>query len=557
MQKLAREEIRDQVKRVLSSAQLSNSNILSGLLHFIVNETLAGRAKELKEYNIGIQALKREENFNPQLDSIVRIHAGRLRRALNEYYHEDGAKDPITIHVPKGTYVPTFELRSVPVPTTLTGKNGTEAEVAICANKELPKKRTRLQPKLYFFCKDKCSIGVLPFKKIGSGDELKYFSQGIGEYLSTELTLFENFKVLSYYSGNHIPKQMSDIRSIGAALEADYLITGSVQGFDDSSLRVYVHLNTIETGDQLWARTYEQEDSKQHYDHFLEEVVENILAALTGMDGVIARYEGSKRSPLSVEHQHDSLNYWYARYRNKFDMPTMVKAKHYYEEVIKNDPENALALAYLSEILSSEMLLSQSIDQNVIQLGLDYALQAIKIDPHCQQAYLALAINKLRSSNFDECFDAMEQGLEVNPKSVDFKGTMGAMLIYAGEFESGAKILEKAIHLNPHLPWWQLLSYSYYLYHQKLYQNALVWADRTNKNIVWVPLVKAAAYAQLGRLETSIILLDQMKDHFAFEDLSADGLKRIFSSDKILKSIMDGLNKLPYIFFVVMSFTFS
>src|SRR6187399_1157849 len=102
MQKLTREDIRDQVNRVLSSAQLSNSNILSGLLHFIVNETLAGRSNELKEYNIGIQALKREANFNPQLDSIVRIHAGRLRRALNEYYHEEGVKDPITIQVPKG-----------------------------------------------------------------------------------------------------------------------------------------------------------------------------------------------------------------------------------------------------------------------------------------------------------------------------------------------------------------------------------------------------------------------------------------------------------------------
>ena len=133
----------------------------------------------------------------------------------------------------------------------------------------------------------------------------------------------------------------------------------------------------------------------------------------------------------------------------------MIKAKHYYQEVIKNERENALALAYLSEILSSEMLMSQSIDQNVMELGLDYALQAIKIDPHCQQGYLALAINKLRSRNLDECFDAMEQGLEVNPKSVDYKGTMGAMLIYAGEFDSGAKILEKAINLSPQLPWWQ------------------------------------------------------------------------------------------------------
>ena len=557
MQKLTREDIRDQVKRVLSSAQLSNSNILTGLLHFIVNETLEGRANELKEYNIGIQALKREENFNPQLDSIVRIHAGRLRRALNEYYHEDGVKDPITIHVPKGSYVPTFELRAVPVPLTLADKNGSETEVAAYANKEIPQKRTRVLPKLYFSFNDKRSIAVLPFKKIGSGDALKYFSQGIGEYLSTELTLFENLKVLSYYSGRRIPRQMSDVRSIGTALEADYLITGSVQGFGNSAVRVHVRLNRIETGDQLWAKTYEQKDSSERYNHFLEDVVENILAAVTGIDGVIARYETSKKSPLSVERENDSLNYWYARYRNKFDKPTMIKAKHYYREIIKNEPDNALALAYLSEILSSEMLLSQSIDENAIELGLGYALHAIKIDPYCQQGYLALAMNKLRSKNFEECFRALEQGLEVNPKSVDYKGTIGAMLIYAGQFESGAKILAQAVHLNPHLPWWQCLSYSYYLYHQQLYQDALLWADRTYKNIVWVPLVKAASYGQLGQLENAIILLDDMKKQFVFEDLSMDGLKRIFNSDKILKDIMDGLHKLPYIFSFAMCFVFQ
>ena len=282
MQKLTREDIRDQVNRVLSSTQLSKSNILSGLLDFIVNETLAGRANELKEYNIGTQALKREDNFNPQLDSIVRIHAGRLRRALNEYYHEEGVKDPITIHVPKGSYVPTFELRSASDPVIFADKNNSEDEGTADDNKEIAPKHTRALPKLYFSCKDKSSIAVLPFKKIGSGEALKYFSQGIGEYLNTELTLFENLKVLSYYSSRHIPRPMFDVRSIGAALEADYLITGSVQGFGNSVVRVYVRLNRIETGDQLWAHTYEQKDSSERYNHFLEDVVENILAAVTG-----------------------------------------------------------------------------------------------------------------------------------------------------------------------------------------------------------------------------------------------------------------------------------
>jgi TolB-like protein len=555
MQKLVADDIRDQVKRVISSAPLSNSEILSGLLRFIVNETLAGRATNLKEYNIGIHALNRKQNFNPQLDSIVRIHAGRLRSALREYYYEAGVKDPITIQVPKGGYVPTFELRGDAVNVTSTSSESEELGLTLYANQVHHQKLTRINPKLYFSYEDKSSIAVLPFKKNGLGNNLKFFSQSIGEYLSTELTLFKNLKVLSYYSGCHIAREMSDIRSIGTTLEADYLITGCVYGFDDNVACVYVHLNRTATADQLWARTYRRK-SNQHHSLFLEEVVENIMASLVGIDGVIARHESSKRAPLSVENRNGRLTQWYSEYRNKFDKPTMIKAKHYFHEVIKTDPDNALALGYLSEILSNEMLLSQSFDPNVMELGLAYALRAINVDARCQQGYQALAISKLRSKNFGECLRALEQGLDINPKCLDYKGTMGALLIYAGQFESGAKILAKAINLNSHLPWWQILSYSHYLYHQKSFKDALVWADRTNKNIVWVPLVKAACYSQLGQVEKGAMILEQMKKQFVFEDLSEDGLKRIFNSDKILKEIMDGLRKLPYIFFFGMSFGF-
>src|SRR5918993_4717442 len=134
MQKLTSKEIRDQMNKVLSSTQLSNSNILSGFLYFIVNETLAGRSNDLKEYKIGIQALRREESFNPQLDSIVRIHAGRLRRALKEYYYEEGSGDRVMIIIPKGSYVPTFELREIALITPTDDATLPEISVPLNSN---------------------------------------------------------------------------------------------------------------------------------------------------------------------------------------------------------------------------------------------------------------------------------------------------------------------------------------------------------------------------------------------------------------------------------------
>ena len=101
-------KIKEQVSRIVSSASFKNSSILSRFLEFVIAESLAGREQELKEYTIGIHVLSRLPDFNPQLDAIVRIHAGRLRRALIEYYYESGKNDPIRIEIPKGGYSPLF-----------------------------------------------------------------------------------------------------------------------------------------------------------------------------------------------------------------------------------------------------------------------------------------------------------------------------------------------------------------------------------------------------------------------------------------------------------------
>jgi hypothetical protein len=74
----------------------------------VVNETLEGRGDQLKGYTIGVSVLGKTENFDPEQDSLVRIHAGRLRRLLHTYYLDAGKNDPIYIDIPKGGYHPMF-----------------------------------------------------------------------------------------------------------------------------------------------------------------------------------------------------------------------------------------------------------------------------------------------------------------------------------------------------------------------------------------------------------------------------------------------------------------
>lgn len=67
---------------------------------------LAGESEFIKSYTIGVEALGRSDTFDPKIDPIVRVEAGRVRRALARYYGENEAS--VVIELPLGTYVPVF-----------------------------------------------------------------------------------------------------------------------------------------------------------------------------------------------------------------------------------------------------------------------------------------------------------------------------------------------------------------------------------------------------------------------------------------------------------------
>jgi hypothetical protein len=118
------EQCGDQVRRVLQSTTFRNATTLQQLLSFLASRSIAGAAENLKEYTIGVEALGRKSDFDPKIDPIVRVQSHRLRVKLKEYYEVEGKHDPILIHIPRGHYLPTFEV--VTSTQTRTGSTASE-----------------------------------------------------------------------------------------------------------------------------------------------------------------------------------------------------------------------------------------------------------------------------------------------------------------------------------------------------------------------------------------------------------------------------------------------
>ncbi|QIE55157.1 hypothetical protein G5B40_06655 [Pikeienuella piscinae] len=105
-------EIRAELARLLSSKDFPATQKRREMLCFVVQETLAGRARELEGFTIASAVYGRDETFDAKTDPVVRLEARRLRHDLSSYYVGVGAADPVRISIPKGGYVPVFEPRA-------------------------------------------------------------------------------------------------------------------------------------------------------------------------------------------------------------------------------------------------------------------------------------------------------------------------------------------------------------------------------------------------------------------------------------------------------------
>lgn len=104
------------LERILASAEFARSERMARFLSFIVRRSISvngGRiatGNEIKERTIGIEVFDRPPDWDPKLDTIVRSEARRLRKKLEIYYQTAGSSDPVRISIPKGGYVPEFEI---------------------------------------------------------------------------------------------------------------------------------------------------------------------------------------------------------------------------------------------------------------------------------------------------------------------------------------------------------------------------------------------------------------------------------------------------------------
>ena len=103
--------IRDELDAMLTTPIFVQSQRCKRFLRYIVEQSLAGNAGQLKERTIGIAVFERANDYDTGDDSIVRVTANEIRKRLSQFYAESSVAHRILIELPRGSYVPEFRIQ--------------------------------------------------------------------------------------------------------------------------------------------------------------------------------------------------------------------------------------------------------------------------------------------------------------------------------------------------------------------------------------------------------------------------------------------------------------
>lgn len=288
------------------------------------------------------------------------------------------------------------------------------------------------------------SVAVLPFKNLSGDPGQDYFSDGITEDVIGALGRFSNLLVAAKSASFQFKGRDIAPAEIGRALDARYLLGGSVRRSGDR-VRVSVELTDAESGRHLWSETYDAEpkDIFAVQDDIARRVVGAAAAKLTGFEqervlakptSSLAAYEyllrGRDRTVTATREQNDV-------------------SREMFQRAIDLDPTYAAAYAalggtYFDAVVSGW---TEFRDEGV-ERAEGLAQKALALDPATTSAYRLLAAAHLYRGHHDLALGQIDRALEINPSDAESYAYRGYILVYAGKSGEAVPWLEAALRFD-------------------------------------------------------------------------------------------------------------
>jgi adenylate cyclase len=354
---------------------------------------------------------------------------------------------------------------------------------------------------------DRPSVAVLPFANLNGDPQQDYFSDGITEDITTELSRFSELVVIARNSAFQYKGRAVDIRQVGRDLGARYVLEGSVRRTGDR-IRIAAQLIDAVTGAHRWAERYDREL------HDIFAVQDEVARAIVAMLATHLNRAEIERALLKPPAAWEAYDYYlrgaeaFFLHTNRRTKASLHDARRLLEQSLAIDPDYARAAAMLSrtyveayvEPFDSDYLSPAALDR-----ALELAETAVRLDARLPQARAQLGSVLLYERQHDAALAEFERAFALNPNFIDHRYAQA--LGYVGEHARAIEVLEANMRLDPLQP--LLFGFGqtgFANYMLKRYDEALRMFRECalrSPNQQWPHLMLASAYAQSGQLEAA------------------------------------------------------
>jgi TolB-like protein/Tfp pilus assembly protein PilF len=472
--------VRAELERVLSSPEFAGSDRHRCFLTYIVEETLGGRADRLKAYNIAIAAFNRGADFDPQQDSIVRIEAGRLRRALEHFYLTDGRYHELQIVVPKGSYVPQFRVAGAGLP------------------EEPPEPQTSLSPPDH---KRAPRIFVAPFDQEDASGAMLDFARGFTRQLIGSLTRFANVHVY----GAETSETYGDHQHANhphSPLLVDYVLSGAVSIWD-SSFAVDLLLKDTKSHRYIWSDRFVRTLTPSSIHILRDEVASIIAQRLAQPYGVLfsQALDNAGNASETLDGYHAVVEFY--QYVRNFNKDRLEPARRRLERAIEQDPSFCEGYACLSQIYSQHARFMSTTPFEVrhhTEKAIQLAQKALLLSPNSSNAHHALALAHWFAGEPALSLESYETARLLNPADTALMADMGLRYCLLMDWEIGVPLIEESYRRNPCQSGTYRVGLFLYHFAEAQYEEALRQARMVNApDVVYNAIGIAVCAERAGR----------------------------------------------------------
>lgn len=530
--------------RIVASEPFRNAPRLVSFLSFIVETTLAGEAAALKGYTIATQALGRPEDFDPQADPIVRVEAGRLRRALHAYYQGEGIEDPLRIAVPVGSYVPAFEPREAAATATalsaLAGESGAEPRplAAPGRGRRLPQGAMAWAAALTAAA---VVLGLAWFRFAAPAEPAAFAAAGAPAAERDDgrpLVFIEPIRVTGALPDAFSPNLLHGIVA-DALARFDGLIV--IDGEDDrppaekphyalklrasmqgGGVQVAARLTHRPSAELIWSR--ELDLAELGAVGAAERALAGSIAIAVGQpfgvifsDLRIRAPEGSGARCLVFAHDT----------RRRFNEADHAKARDCLEAAVAARPTFHVAHALLAHFYLLEHRAGFNLRPDPLDRAMEAARRAIELAPQSARGHHAMMEALFARGETEAALREGHLAAELNPYSPDIQAGLGARYVQLGRYPEGVALLDRAMAANPARPPW----YDFYRFVAAYMQDDLATARTIagflGEQSFYGPLARALMAQRDGEAERARQAIAQVSAAIpSFRDTPRRALKR-------------------------------